>query len=265
MAHGRTTSRRNWILTLPIIAICCAAIGQETPPKPQTVMEAKLTHASNLIKALVAEDFQALDKEAREMAAVTREAAWSKEDAPVYQAESFEFEVTLQLLRELAREKNTKGAALACITLTLNCVDCHQAMRGGGDVKLGDVKVPAVEDLPIDEADKASAWMQVKLARTQQALAGLVSEDYDSLDVAATSMLSLSKFEAWARRGTIPRYDMHVASFDYACEQLAASAKEENIESAALAYTQLLLSCVNCHSDLRKSDENIEGASRRSK
>jgi hypothetical protein len=47
------------------------------------------------------------------MVAVTRLAAWSKDESPAYQAESLEFENTLHLLRDLARKENTKGAALA--------------------------------------------------------------------------------------------------------------------------------------------------------
>jgi hypothetical protein len=213
-------------------------------------MQAKLAHTRNLIKALVTKDFQSLDKEAQEMAAVTRLAAWSKDESPAYQAESFEFENTLHLLRELAQKENTEGVALACVTLTLSCVDCHQSMRATGALHLADVQVPAVEEQPPGDEAAASAWMRKKLEHTEETLAGLVSEDFGAIREAAESMRILGRVEAWSRRKAIPRYDMLMASFNDACEELASGAQKENIEAATLAYTRLLVSCVHCHAEL---------------
>lgn len=213
-------------------------------------MQAKLAYTRNLIEALVSNDFRSLDKVAEEMAAVTRQAAWRKDESPAYQAESFEFESTLHLLRELAKKENAKGAALACVTLTLNCVQCHQVMRTRGTVDLGGINVPPVGEPPTAEESRASAWMRKKLERTEQALAALVYEDFAAMERAAASMRHLGTIEAWSRRKAIPQYDMLMTSFNYACEQLEDAAVENNIESATLAYTQLLLSCVNCHAEL---------------
>jgi cytochrome c len=245
--------RRTYVVALPIALVCIAVLADEPAEKTHNVMQAKLVRTRNLIEALVSQDFQALDYEAQEMAAVTRLAAWSRDESPAYQAESFEFENTLNLLRELAKNENAKGAALACVTLTLNCVDCHQAMRAAGTVHLGDVKVPVVEVHSIGDDSNVSAWMRRKLQRTEQALAGLVTEDFKAMEQAAASMKTLGKVEAWSRRKALPRYDMLMASFNYACEELETGAREENIEAATLAYTQLLLSCVNCHIELGAS------------
>lgn len=249
MTAKPSTLRRKYFLAVPVAVYCCLALAEEPAPRTQNVMQAKLAHTRNLIEALVANDFETLSKQAEEMAAVTRLAAWSKNDSPAYQAESFEFENKLHLLRELAQKENTRGAALACVTLTLNCVDCHQTMRANGQ-RLGDIRVPAVNDQAPNQESTRSPWMRQKLERTEQALAGLVAEDFAAIEEAAASMKNLAKVEAWSRRKAIPRYDMLMFSFNYACEEMEMAATEKNIESATLAYAQLLMSCVNCHGEL---------------
>jgi hypothetical protein len=250
MARIANRLRGGWIVAALLVAVCCIAGADDPPSETQPVMQAKLAHARNLVEALLANDFQTLDKEAREMAAVTRLAAWSKGESPAYQAEAFEFESVLHMLRELAKKENSKGAALACVTLTLNCVECHRTLRADGSVALGDITVPAVEERPSGDEPTASVWMRAKLERTEQTLAGLVAEDLEAIEEAAASMRSLGRIEAWSRRSAIPRYDTLISSFNYACEQLESGAREGNIEAATLAYAQLLLSCVNCHAEL---------------
>ena len=44
-----------------------------------------------------------------------------------------------------------------------------------------------------------------------------------------------------------------LADFDYANKSLVLAARERNLDRATIAYLQLTLSCVNCHTLVRDS------------
>jgi hypothetical protein len=97
-----------------------------------------------------------------------------------------------------------------------------------------------------------SVWMRKKLDYSRNILAGLASEDFDKVVVNAQAMQGMSKFE-WFIRGKMPGYRTQLEVFQDANEQIIKQAQKDNVEGAALAFTQLTISCVNCHKQLRES------------
>lgn len=106
------------------------------------------------------------------------------------------------------------------------------------------------EDEP---AKKPSVWMRTKLEHSQKVLGALATEDYEAIADSAKAMNNLSELEKHVRAGT-PGYRTQLQIFRYANEDLLKQAKKKNIDGCALAFSQLTLSCVNCHKSLRDKD-----------
>ena len=65
-------------------------------------------------------------------------------------------------------------------------------------------------------------------------------------------MQALSKFE-WFVRGQTPGYRTQLEIFLDANKEIVKQAEQDNLEGSTLAFTQLTMSCVNCHKHLRES------------
>lgn len=100
------------------------------------------------------------------------------------------------------------------------------------------------------EADKASLWMTKKLEFSQKILMGLTKGDFDLVTKNAEAMLVVGYLEKWDRAG-MPEYRRQIRYFDEANKELIRQAEKKNIHGATLAYTQLTLSCVHCHTIIR--------------
>lgn len=102
-----------------------------------------------------------------------------------------------------------------------------------------------------DEDQPDSFWMQKKLEHTQDVLSALATEDFEAIGVNAEAMRRLSRLEGFVRRSNVEAYRTQLKVFEFANQELARHAREKNIDGAALAFTQLTLSCVNCHKEIR--------------
>ncbi len=94
-------------------------------------------------------------------------------------------------------------------------------------------------------------WMKKKLEYSQNILSGLATADFDAIGKNAEGMNRLSKVEKWARRTDAEEYRAQLRVFLTANQDLIRQADRKNIDGATLAFTQITLSCVNCHKVLR--------------
>jgi hypothetical protein len=93
---------------------------------------------------------------------------------------------------------------------------------------------------------KISKFMRAKLAASQSVLDGLVTEDYDKIQKGAETMIVMSKASDWqVIQG--PTYAQYSSEFRRAAERLAKRAKAKQLDSAALAYMHVTMTCINCH------------------
>lgn len=113
---------------------------------------------------------------------------------------------------------------------------------------VGLLVLPAVGQ---DDPDQQSFWMRKKLEFSQSILAGLATADFDAIAKSATSMKNLTLIERMARRTDAEDYRMQLGVFQFANNELIRAAKKKDVDSATVAFTQLTLSCVNCHKLLR--------------
>lgn len=109
----------------------------------------------------------------------------------------------------------------------------------------------AVSQEPGDKRHPDDYWMKKKLELSQTVLQGITTEDYDLIRKAATTMRRLSDIESFARRKDTKAYRAQLAVFEIANDDLIAQAEAKNVDAATAAFTQLTLSCVHCHKQLR--------------
>lgn len=98
----------------------------------------------------------------------------------------------------------------------------------------------------------SSGWMKLKLEYSQKLMEAIAKADYDAIVQTAEGMQTLTTIEEFVR-GKMPGYVVQLEIFKDANAELIRQGKRENIEGTALAFTQLTLSCVNCHKRLRES------------
>lgn len=92
--------------------------------------------------------------------------------------------------------------------------------------------------------------MKSKLDDSKNILEGLTREDFPAIEKGAKALRGLTVLEQWFRADT-PRYKAQLNSFRYANDALIQAAEEKNLDAASIAYTQLTISCVNCHKQVR--------------
>ncbi len=100
-----------------------------------------------------------------------------------------------------------------------------------------------------------SFWMKKKLEFSQHILTGLATADFEKISISASSMNRLGEIEKWSRRTGAEEYRTQLRIFRFANEDLVRAADAKNIDGAALAFSQLTLSCVNCHKVMRDAKD----------
>jgi len=105
---------------------------------------------------------------------------------------------------------------------------------------------------PAEVESEPSIWMKKKMDYSKSILEGLASGDFDKIAENAQAMQGLSQVEWFIRRQT-PAYRTQLEIFLDANKEIIKQAKQDNLEGSALAFTQLTISCVNCHKQLRES------------
>ena len=99
--------------------------------------------------------------------------------------------------------------------------------------------------------------MQSKLEHSKNILEGLTREDFGAISKGAKAMRGLTALEGWFRADT-PRYKAQLNAFWLANDALIQAADEKNVDAATLAYTQLTISCVNCHKQVRAATKTVK-------
>jgi hypothetical protein len=102
--------------------------GQERAKVPD-LMRKKLVHAQSVLEGIAINDLDKVSQNARDLIDVSRRAEWRALKTPQYELYSNEFRRAAETLGQRAKERNTDGAALAYVELTLTCVRCHKHVR----------------------------------------------------------------------------------------------------------------------------------------
>lgn len=92
--------------------------------------------------------------------------------------------------------------------------------------------------------------MQKKLEYSKNIVDGLVTEDFEVILKSAKSLNQLGK-KKWLENES-SEYRAQNQVFWFTAASLVLAAEEKNIDGATLAYTQMTVSCVNCHKLIRR-------------
>lgn len=103
-----------------------------------------------------------------------------------------------------------------------------------------------------EQAREPSFWMKQKLVFSQNILNGLAQENYELIQENAMGMKGLNTLEYFIRQKP-EGYRTQLKTFEFSVNELARNAEEKNLDGATLAFTQMTISCVNCHKELRKN------------
>lgn len=109
-------------------------------------------------------------------------------------------------------------------------------------------QTPKVEPPPLPNEAQV---MQVKLKRAQAVLEALAKEDFKTLEESANSLARISRATEFLRAYKTEEYEFQTRVFQRSADALAAKAKEKNLDGATLAYMDMTMSCVACHSHFR--------------
>jgi hypothetical protein len=88
--------------------------------------------------------------------------------------------------------------------------------------------------------------MQQKLAQSQQLLGAVVTSNWTVLTQRTQALESLTRQPGWQFLQT-PDYRNYTTAFEKATQALAAAAQQRDQRTAAMAYNELVNSCVECH------------------
>ena len=103
---------------------------------------------------------------------------------------------------------------------------------------------------PPSQEPSLQTIMQRKLDHAHALLEALIVEDFSTLEDSASALLGLSDQAAWFVLNT-SEYTQRSTAFRMAVTEIETSAKEQNLEGAALGYVEMTLKCVQCHQFLR--------------
>lgn len=100
--------------------------------------------------------------------------------------------------------------------------------------------------------DPTASLMQKKLQYSQKVLEGLALNDFKKIAQGADELIDLSKRAEWQQAVKTPQYEVHSNEFRRIADGLVKSARDKNLDGAALNYVEMTLSCVKCHKYVRE-------------
>ena len=98
---------------------------------------------------------------------------------------------------------------------------------------------------------KLTHFMRGKLTASQNVLDGLVTEDFKKIEKGGLKLLVMSKAADWQvfKTGTYAQYS---GEFQRTADRLVKMAKKKQLDSAALSYMHVTMTCINCHKYVKK-------------
>ena len=100
------------------------------------------------------------------------------------------------------------------------------------------------------QSDPLETIMQWKLESAHNLLQALILEDFEAMDRNSKRLQRLSEASNWNVIRT-HEYTRHSSEFRRAVDALKKAAQEKDIDSAALAYVEMTLQCLQCHTYVR--------------
>ena len=119
------------ILTcLVLVAQVTTAYTAQPVNNVRDFMRKKLVHSQKVLEGITTDDLALVAKHSQELSLLSQAATWQVLQTPEYLQHSNEFRRAADALTEAANKRNSDGAALAYLDVTMKCVTCHKYVRG---------------------------------------------------------------------------------------------------------------------------------------
>ncbi len=106
------------------------AQSQEPGSEPlKPFMHMKLEPAKKILEGIALEDYEVINSSAQRINALTFDANWMTIQTEEYRQHSQDFQRSLTALSQAAKKKNLEMVTLGYMQMTLQCVQCHRALR----------------------------------------------------------------------------------------------------------------------------------------
>jgi hypothetical protein len=112
---------------------------------------------------------------------------------------------------------------------------------------------------PSGQTAETARVMREKLVHTQQVLGAIMVSDHKLLERESTALAQLTKEAGWQVLRS-PEYARHSAEFTHAIQDLVDAARQQDLDTAAVAYAAMTMRCYQCHRYLKGA--RVAGASR---
>ena len=117
---------RKSITVVALVVLWGFVVTPAQGPDLNRLMEKKLVHAQEILKAVVTSDWVALETHSRELERLTRDPAWMVLQYHEYRQRSDAFLRAVQTLHRAAAQRDLEASPRAYVDLTLQCVECHR-------------------------------------------------------------------------------------------------------------------------------------------
>lgn len=111
------------LMGLPLLS------GHAQDKKIADLMHKKLENSQKVLEGIALQDFDKIGRGADELILISKAVEWRVIKSPQYEMHSLDFRRSAETLSKMAQAKNTDGAALAYVDMTLSCVRCHKYVR----------------------------------------------------------------------------------------------------------------------------------------
>src|SRR5262245_12149528 len=99
-------------------------------------------------------------------------------------------------------------------------------------------------------ADAMTKLMRKKLEHAQKLLEGIAINDFKKVDENAGDLMTLSKVAEFRALKTLD-YERHTNDFRRTLDDMRRGVKNRNLEAVTLAYMDMTMTCVRCHTHVR--------------
>jgi hypothetical protein len=98
--------------------------------------------------------------------------------------------------------------------------------------------------------------MQAKLRHAQALMEALAKEDYKKLEEHAGALVAITRATEFLRAYKTEEYEFQTRAFQKSAETLVEKARNKNIDGATLAFLDMNISCVGCHTHFRRKSRD---------
>ena len=128
---GYVPCRRLHFLLLLILALAPGGrVSADDADDLKDIMRVKLKHAQNVLEALAVEDYDGMARNSQQLALLSQASAWQILETAEYLQQSTEFRRAANEITDAAKKRNLDAAAMAYVSMTIKCVNCHKYVRG---------------------------------------------------------------------------------------------------------------------------------------